>query len=144
MPGDVEARKYHFPGWPSPVLAITSGWPRADGITVDAVLLTVSQGQLKEVLPKRRLDFGDALCLGTISPDSQPSVSLFESVTGNQCFMCWPKRFQVTTYSWNGSDLIRQSMRTTRHKHKDYRSAVRELKMSCPEEVLQATVQQEE
>ncbi|HEV7505142.1 MAG TPA: hypothetical protein VGS07_09540 [Thermoanaerobaculia bacterium] len=144
MPGDIKARKYDVPGWPSPVLAIASSWPRADGITIDAVLLTLSSlGQLKEVLPRRHLDFADALCLGTTS-DSRPSVDLLESVTGNQCFMCWPKRFQVTTYLWNRSDLTRQSMRTTRHKHKDYRSAVRELKMTCPVEVLQATAQQEE
>jgi hypothetical protein len=137
-PGDIEARKYDVPGWPSAVLVIVSIWPRADGIALDPVLLTVAGGQLRELFPKLHLDSADALCLGADS-DSRLSVDIIESVTGNQCFMCWPKRFQVTTYGWNGSDLIRQSTRTTRRKHKDWESALRELKMSCPEEVLQAT-----
>ena len=63
-PGDINARQYDVPGWPAPVLAIASTWPRADGITVDEVLMTVSEGRLKEVLPNRPLDFADALCLG--------------------------------------------------------------------------------
>ncbi len=139
--GAIQPRKYDVPGWSSPVLAIASTWPRADGIAVDVVLLMVDGGQLKEVLPKRHLDFADALCLGTAS-ESHLSVDLIESVTGNQCYMCWPKRFQVTTYEWNGSDLARQSKRTTRRRHKDWRAAIRELKMRCPAEVLQATAQQ--
>ncbi|HSS48372.1 MAG TPA: hypothetical protein VLX28_05445 [Thermoanaerobaculia bacterium] len=142
MPGSIKAHKYDVPGWPSPVLVLVSIRPRGDGITLDAVLLTVSGGQLKE-LPELHLDAADALCLGTAS-DSHPAVDILESVTGLQCFMCWPKRFQLTTYSWNGSDLIRQSRRTTRNKHKDWRSALRELKMSCPAEVLQGTADPQE
>jgi hypothetical protein len=46
------ARLYQVPGWPSPVLAVVSGWGRADGITVDPSVLFVVDGRLEE-----RLDF---------------------------------------------------------------------------------------
>lgn len=145
VPGSVAARKYDVPGWVSPVLVVTSDRARADGVSVEPMFLTVFEGRLKELLPKLSLDFADAVCLGTASTatDSRPSVTIIESVTGNECFMCWPKRFRVTTYTWNGSKLIRQSKQMTHRKHKDWRSALGELKLSCPAEVLQATAIQD-
>lgn len=135
--GEVTARAVSLPGLPAPVLALVSSYPRADGISADPLLLAMSHGRLRTILD-RHMDWGEALCIGRPSPGSPTALAVVEFLVAGECIPCWPKLYRAKLYAWRRGALRLTSMRTTRRRHPDWQSALRELRLICPEEVLHA------
>jgi len=135
--GEVTARTVSLPGWPSPVVALVSTYSRADGISADPILWTTSHGRPRTILD-RHLDWSEALCIGRLSPSSPAALAVIEFLSAGECHPCWPKLYRAKLYAWRGNALRLLSTRTTRRRHPDWRSALRELCLACPQEILHA------
>ncbi len=138
-PGSVGLDSFAPRAWPSRVVVVTFSFARADGVTVQPIVITEVDGNVQEVFPTIAIDLHDALCLGPVSSRSEAQALVMRHLEGDYCELCWPKHFTAIPFSWVEGQLKAGEKIVTSKKHSNWSSALEELQLNCSVEVAQTT-----
>jgi hypothetical protein len=132
----VKLRIREVSGLTDPLVLAVFTAPGADGERIETALFAIREGRVVPLLPLvLNLEMEDALCLREASGSKAASVVAIRSFTGDQCFVCWPKLYQASSFEWDGRQFKYSSDRRTRAKYDSWKPAAKELGLACTDEV---------